>query len=117
MEVAIIKQEFMLAILFLGMTLFGAFGGFSFKRLSDYPIGFNKGFLLFFMLGGSLYFLGAIFNIILLRYLPYTLVYPLSSITYVWTTILAYFLLAEKMTLRKIVGILLIIMGALLLIK
>lgn len=99
------------------MTLFGAFGGYAFKKLSIYKIGLNKGFVLFFILGGSLYFLGAVFNIILLRFLPYTIVYPLSSITYIWTILISYFLLSEKLTFRKIVGIAFIILGAVFLIK
>lgn len=112
-----IKEEFLLLILFIGMTLFGAFGGYSFKKLSDYQIGFNRGFIFFLIIGGSLYFCGAILNIILLQYLPYTLVYPLSSITYVWTIIIAHFLLAEKITSKKLLGIIFIIVGAVMLIK
>lgn len=99
------------------MTLLGAFGGYAFKRLSLYKVGINKGFLSYFFFGGSLYFAGAILNIILLRYLPYTKLYPLTSITYVWTMLISYFLLSEKITLKKTIGLVLIIFGAIYLIK
>ncbi|MEK5490594.1 EamA family transporter [Paenibacillus sp. FSL R7-0297] len=99
------------------MTLFGAFGGYCFKRLSYYKLGLNKGFIIFFFLGGSLYVAGAVFNIILLRYLPYTQLYPLSSFTYVWTIVISYFLLSEKISFKKVLGIFVIICGAITLIK
>ncbi|WP_235218415.1 EamA family transporter [Paenibacillus sp. FSL R7-269] len=114
---AIIKQDVVLIVLFILMTLFGAFGGYAFKRLSAYKPGINKGFLLFFLSGGMLYFLGAISNIILLRNLPYTILYPLSSVTYIWTILISYFLLSEKVSRKKILGITLIIVGAAFLIK
>lgn len=117
MGVAIIKINVMLLFLFILMTLFGAFGGYAFKRLSAYKPGLNKGFLLFFVTGGSFYFFGAVSNIILLRHLPYTVLYPLSSVTYIWTILISYFLLSEKITYNKILGIILIIVGAALLIK
>ncbi|MEK5469446.1 EamA family transporter [Paenibacillus sp. FSL P2-0089] len=99
------------------MTLFGAFGGYCFKKLSSYKIGINKGFLTFFILGGGLYFTGAVLNIVLLRFLPYTQLYPLSSFTYVWTILISYFLLSEKISLKKLSGIVLIISGAIFLMK
>ncbi|WNS42741.1 EamA family transporter [Paenibacillus sp. MMS20-IR301] len=99
------------------MTLMGAFGGYSFKKLSSYKIGVNKGFVVFLLVGGSLYFISAILNVILLGMLPYTKVYPLTSITYLWTLIISYYFLSERITLRKIFGILLIIIGAFCLIQ
>lgn len=99
------------------MTLLGAFGGYTFKKLSAFQMGINKNFIGLFMLGGSLYLGGAIVNIILLRYLPYTILYPITSFTYVWTLLISYFLLSEKITLRKALGVVLIICGAFYLIK
>lgn len=63
-------------------------------------------------IGGFLYLLSAIFNIIILRYLDYSVVLPLTSVTYIWTMILSYFILKEKVTTKKIIGVLLIICGA-----
>ncbi|MEH7354719.1 EamA family transporter [Neobacillus drentensis] len=97
------------------MTFLGALGGYFFKRASSHSLGFNKGFLLNLCLGGIFYVLGALFNIVLLKYLPYTIVYPLSSITYLWTMVLSYFLLSEKFTVKKISGVCLIGLGSFLL--
>jgi hypothetical protein len=38
----------------------------------------------------------AIINILVLKQLPYTIVFPLTSITYIWTLMISYFLLGEK---------------------
>ena len=62
-------------------------------------------------IGGVLYLLGAGTNIILLRRLPYTVVYPLTSLTYVWTMFISASLLKEKITGNKIGAVLLIIIG------
>ncbi|WP_235848550.1 EamA family transporter [Litchfieldia alkalitelluris] len=66
-------------------------------------------------IGCGLYFLSALLNIYLLKVLPYTVVLPLTSITYIWSFIIAYIYLKEKITYRKIVGISFIILGALVL--
>ena len=63
-------------------------------------------------IGGFLYFLSALMNIWLLRYLDYSVVLPLTSLTYIWTMILSYLILKEKITKKKIVGIGLILIGA-----
>lgn len=97
------------------MTILGSLGGYFFKKASSHSLGFNKGFSINLCLGGIFYVLGALLNILLLKFLPYTIVYPLTSITYLWTMILSYFLLSEKITLKKIVGVSLIGFGSLLL--
>lgn len=63
-------------------------------------------------LGGGLYFLSALLNIYVLKYLDYSVVLPLTAITYVWTMILSAFVLREKITRKKILGMLLILIGA-----
>lgn len=65
-------------------------------------------------LGGGLYFVSAVFNIWLLRYLDYSVVLPLTSLTYVWTMFLSYFILSEKISMRKIMGVALVLIGAIL---
>jgi drug/metabolite transporter (DMT)-like permease len=99
-----------IAILLL-MTIMGAFGGYFFKRISLYKIGLNKNFIMNLLLGGGLYFLSALLNIYLLKLLPYTIAYPLTSLTYLWTLIISYIFLSEKITLRKILGVSCIIIG------
>lgn len=100
-------------LLFLSFTGLGSLGGYFFKKASSPQKGiiyllFNKN--LYF--GGVFYCLGAILNIIALKRLPYTVVLPISSITYVWTMVFSYFLLRENITFRKVVGVILIIIGA-----
>lgn len=63
-------------------------------------------------LGGCLYLGAAIINIIVLRYLDYSVVLPLTSITYIWTMAVSYLILKEKVTAKKIAGVCLIVIGA-----
>lgn len=66
---------------------------------------------LHFYLGGLLYVLSALLNLYLLKRLPYSIVVPLGSLTYIWTLIIAYKFLGETITRRKMTGLLLIIIG------
>lgn len=94
------------------MTLMGAMASFFFKKAA--PSGGLLALMknVYFYLGGGLYFLAAVLNIIVLRHLDYSIVLPLTSITYVWTMVIAYFALHEKITLKKIAGVVLIFVGA-----
>lgn len=62
--------------------------------------------------GGFLYFASAVLNIWILRYFDYSVVLPLTSLTYIWTMVLSYMLLKEKITIMKISGVVLILIGA-----
>ena len=64
--------------------------------------------------GGFLYLASAVLNIWILRYLDYSVVLPLTSLTYIWTMVLSYFILKEKITGKKIGGVALILIGAIL---
>lgn len=66
-------------------------------------------------LGGMLYVLSAMLNIFVLRYLDYSVVLPLTSFTYVWTMIISRWTLNEKISKKKIVGVVLITLGAVIL--
>ena len=57
----------------------------------------------------------ALINIFVLRHLDYSVVLPLTSITYIWTMILSYITLKEKISNKKIIGVCLIVVGALIL--
>lgn len=63
-------------------------------------------------IGGFLYLTSAVLNIWILRYLDYSVVLPLTSLTYIWTMALSYLILKEKITRKKIVGVVLILIGA-----
>ena len=62
-------------------------------------------------LGTFFYILSAITNIILFIFVDYSIGFPMTSFTYVWTALLSYWIFKEKLTPLKIVGILLIIGG------
>lgn len=66
---------------------------------------------LYFYLGGILYVLSALLNLYLLKHLPYSIVVPLGSLTYIWTLGISYKFLDEKITKQKIWGIVLILIG------
>lgn len=63
-------------------------------------------------IGGFLYVTSAVLNIWLLKILDYSVILPLTSLTYIWTMVLSYFILKEKITLKKMVGVCLILIGA-----
>ncbi|GAJ97383.1 EamA family transporter [Geomicrobium sp. JCM 19055] len=110
---AIISQLILLILLF---TLLGSVGAYYFKRATSEGIGLHRTFIQNLMIGGAAYGTGALLNIYVLQFLPYTVVFPLTSITYLWTFALAAILLRESITLRKLIGATLIIIGAALLI-
>ena len=105
----------------IGGTLLGAFASYNFKGASASINGFNAQTIAalaknkIFIIGVVLYLVAAINNIFLLRYFDYSVLLPISSITYIWTMIIANKLLGEVITKRKIFGIVAIIVGAILL--
>lgn len=55
--------------------------------------------------------LSSLMNLYLLRKLPYSLVVPLGSLTYIWTMLLSWRFLGERISKQKILGIGLILVG------
>ena len=102
-----------LYILLIVMTLLGAFGALFLKKATTVAKS-TMGLLRVwqFYLGGFLYFASAVLNIYLLRYLDYSVVLPLTSITYIWTVLIARVNLKEKISRLQILGILCIVAGA-----
>lgn len=94
------------------MTLCGSLGGYFLKRASA-KLDSIKSLIInkYIYIGGIFYCLGAFINIILLKYIPYNIVLPLNSITYIWTLVLAYFLLGERINKYKLLGIMCIVVG------
>ncbi len=119
------REDNMLVIyaLLVVMTGLGATAGFFFKKTSDAKgktSGGSQGIRALakntnLHIGGALYVIAAVLNIHVLKFLDYSVVLPLTSLTYVWTMMLSYFLLKEKVGKRKIVGVCLIFGGALIL--
>lgn len=96
------------------MTLIGAIASLYLKKASnsDGMLNIIKNINLY--IGGILYLISAILNIYILKFLDYSIVLPLTSVTYIWTMILSYFKLNEKINKKKIIGVILIIIGAIL---
>lgn len=99
-------------VLILAMTLMGAIASIFLKRASS-----SENFIKMLMnmnlyVGGGLYVASALLNIVVLRYLNYSVVLPLTSVTYIWTMVLSYMVLKEKISKKKIMGVICIIIGA-----
>lgn len=99
-------------VLLLIMTLLGSIASLFFKRASgaDGVVGMLKNINLY--IGGFLYLISAVLNIVMLRILDYSIVLPLTSITYIWTMTFSYLVLKEKITSKKVSGVILIVIGA-----
>lgn len=105
-------HTYLLYVQLLLMTVIGAFGGFSLKKANSATSFWMILQSLWFYLGGILYIASALINIYVLKYLPYSTVLPLTSITYIWSFILSYKFFSEKITKYKCIGIVMIIIGA-----
>ena len=99
-------------IVLLIMTMFGSVASLFLKKASGLNslIDMLKNINLY--IGGFLYVSSAILNIWLLKILDYSVILPLTSLTYIWTMVLSYFILKEKITVKKILGICLVLIGA-----
>lgn len=101
-------------LLLLVMTLAGSVAALFLKRAS------GAGGLLSMLLspnlylGAFLYLFSAVLNILLLRKMDYSVVLPLTSLTYIWTMVLSARLLGERITRRKVAGVCAILLGAIL---
>ena len=97
-------------IIIIVMTIIGSVASFYLKKSSSVSdtrnIIFNKCIYI------GLYFLASLLNIFVLRHLDYSVVLPLTSITYIWTMIISRYKLNEIITIKKIIGIGAILIGA-----
>lgn len=96
------------------MTLIGAIASLYLKKASNSEGMLNIIKNINLYIGGILYLISAILNIYILKFLDYSIVLPLTSVTYIWTMILSHFKLNEKINKKKIIGVILIIIGAIL---
>ncbi|WP_314837687.1 EamA family transporter [Solobacterium moorei] len=99
-------------IVLLVMTMLGSVASLFLKKASG-----SNGFVdmlknINLYIGGFLYVSSAVLNIWLLKILDYSVILPLTSLTYIWTMVLSYFILKEKITVKKILGICLVLIGA-----
>lgn len=103
------------------MTIMGSVASLCLKHASGSLKGENIVDIVFHMLktpslyaGIALYLAASVLNIYVLRVLDYSSVLPLSAFTYVWTMFLARLKFGEKLTGKKMAGVFLVVVGALL---
>lgn len=104
-------SKVMLSTIILVMTILGATASYFLKKASAHTgiAAMLKNRNIY--LGGSLYVIAALLNVYVLRFMDYSIVLPLTSITYIWTMIIAHWFLKEKITQRKIIGVFCIVVG------
>ena len=102
-----------LFLMIILMTATGAFGALFFKKASDNSSKITDLILnMNLYIGIFLYLISSFINIYVLKYLDYSIVLPLTSITYVWTMLLSYLFLKENIGKKKIIGVILILLGS-----
>lgn len=62
-------------------------------------------------LGLGLYFLGSVIYIVALRHGELSMLYPVASLTYLWAMFLAAWQLNEPINTRKVLGLILLLVG------
>jgi len=98
-------------LLIIIMTLFASSASFLLKISADKGTIINIITCKYLYIGGFLYIIAALLNIWILQKMPYSAVVPLGSFNYIWTMIIAGIFLKEKIGVRKITGVLLILTG------
>ena len=106
--------------LFLAISIFfNILGNHLFKFASQNLHGsfLEKTFLIFAGSGILFYGLSAVLYILALRTIPLSIAYPMLSVTYVLTIFTSYFLFNEAITLNKLIGVVIILIGVFILSK
>ncbi|MBU5474511.1 EamA family transporter [Roseburia sp. MSJ-14] len=101
-------------VILIGGTVLGAVASMFFKQASEKENIIKALWDIKLYIGGVLYLASALVDIYVLRYLDYSAALPFTAITYIWTLLLAYFVLKEKISKKKIIGVGLIVLGAIL---
>ena len=95
-----------------GMTLLGASGAYFFKKASSEAGGLSALLRMpQLYMGLCLYGISAILNVILLRYMDYSILYPMTALTYIWTLLISWKFLKESIGPMKLAGVFLIVGG------
>ena len=104
-------NKYICYLLLFVMSFLGAFAGLFLKKGTN-RFG-SKNFFAIWQLyvGGLFYAAGAVINIYVLRYIDYSVVMPMMSLTYIWTTVLSVAVLKEQLTARKRIGLTFIVLG------
>ncbi len=112
-------EKVILILISILNCFFGAIAAFLLKKGSKDINKIKKNLFYFFksklFYGLFIYGVTAVASILILRWLDVLIFYPLTSMTYVFSFFLAKKYLKEKITLQKILGMMLIIIGVVLL--
>ncbi|WP_294854978.1 EamA family transporter [uncultured Oscillibacter sp.] len=104
---------FLFAIL---MTFLGSLGAYFFKNTAKETSGMLSLLTCInFYIGAFFYGVSAILNIVLLRYIDYSILYPMTAITYIWTALLSQKLLGETISKKKVAGVFIMVIGVIIL--
>lgn len=102
----------MIYFLLLVMTFLGAVASYFLKIAAIHSSLLRIFKDKYLYLGGVLYFISALMNIFILKFLDYSIVFPLTSLTYIWTLIISWKFLSEKINKQKTLGVCFIVFGA-----
>ena len=109
------KVDVVAIILVLISTFLAAFGSFFLKKASDKFKISLKGILnKNLILGIITYLSSTVFFIAALRRGEVSILYPVTSLSYIWVSVISVLLLKEKMNKFRYIGIFLIIIGVIL---
>lgn len=105
---------FTIVSLLLLSTLTGSVGALALKKAMNdiQTLSFNviiKNIWLY--AGVILYIVSVLSNTLLYKYLDYSVAFPMTALSYVWTIIISSIVFREKITAKKIIAIILIIIG------
>jgi undecaprenyl phosphate-alpha-L-ara4N flippase subunit ArnE len=110
-------ETFFVLLLMVIATLLSATGMFFLKRSAAtfklHPIAIAKNWQ--FLLAGTLYAVSLGLYVIILKFLPISVAYPLTSMNYIWAAGLSAKYLDEKVDVWRWSGIALIVIGIILL--
>ena len=76
-----------------------------------------EGSMFYLIIGFLLYFAGALFMIVAYKYGKLSVLQPILSLNYVLSILLGVYVLDEQMSLYKIMGILIIVLGVFLIVR
>ena len=79
--------------------------------LKKYPTKLAEYLNVFVISAYALFFLSTILTMLSLRYVPLSMQPILESVSYIYISVMGYFFLKERFNRRKILGIVLIILG------
>lgn len=96
-------------LLVLFSTLLTSIGQLFYKLGADQ---LPKLFINYFLIIGLLtYFIALVIFIIALKYEELSILYPIYATSYIWVTLMSFFILREPSAISKYIGITLIVMG------